>query len=56
LLTDAGFHLLEARPISLRADGRLRYPSWFGWLRAYGYLLAAEKPGMASFLSRKRPE
>jgi SAM-dependent methyltransferase len=44
LLTDAGFHLLEARPISLRPDGRLPCPVWFGWLRAYGYLLAAEKP------------
>lgn len=44
LLTDAGFRLVEVRPISLRADGRLPYPAWFGWLRAYGYLLAAEKP------------
>jgi SAM-dependent methyltransferase len=43
LLTDAGFRLLEVRPISLRADGRLRYPAWFGWMRAYGYLLAAER-------------
>ncbi|HEY7311715.1 MAG TPA: methyltransferase domain-containing protein [Gemmataceae bacterium] len=44
LLTDAGFHLLEVRPLSLRPDGRLPCPAWFGWLRAYGYLLAAEKP------------
>jgi SAM-dependent methyltransferase len=44
LVTDAGFRLLEVQPISLRADGRLRCPAWFGWLRAYGYLLAAEKP------------
>ncbi len=43
LLTDAGFRLLEVRPISLRADGGLPCPVWFGWLRAYGYLLAAEK-------------
>jgi ubiquinone/menaquinone biosynthesis C-methylase UbiE len=44
LLQSAGFRLLEARPISLRPDGRLRFPWWFGWLRAYGYLLAAERP------------
>lgn len=44
LLTDEGFRLLEVRPISLRTDGRLPFPAWFGWLRAYGYLLAAEKP------------
>lgn len=44
LLTDAGFRLLEVRPLSLRVDGRLPCPAWFGWLRAYGYLLAAEKP------------
>ena len=44
LLTKAGFRLLEVRPISLRADGELRRPWWFGWLRAYGYLLAAERP------------
>jgi len=44
LLTDAGFRLLEVQPISWRADGKLRCPWWFGWLRAYGYLLAAERP------------
>jgi SAM-dependent methyltransferase len=44
LLTGAGFRLREVRPLSLRADGRLPCPWWFGWLRAYGYLLAAEKP------------
>ena len=33
LLTDAGFRVLEVRPISLRADGRLPCPAWFGWLR-----------------------
>jgi SAM-dependent methyltransferase len=46
LLRDAGFRLREVRPISLRPDGRLPCPAWFGWLRAYGYLLAAEKPGL----------
>ena len=44
LLHEAGFRIVEVRPISLRADGRLRCPWWFGWLRAYGYLIAAEKP------------
>jgi hypothetical protein len=43
LLTDAGFHVLEVRPVSLRPDGRLAWPWWFGGLRAYGYLLAAER-------------
>jgi SAM-dependent methyltransferase len=44
LLTDAGFRVVEVRPVSLRPDGRLRWPWWFGRLRAYGYLLAAERP------------
>jgi ubiquinone/menaquinone biosynthesis C-methylase UbiE len=44
LLTKAGFRLLETKPISALPDGRLSCPAWFGWLRAYGYLLAAEKP------------
>jgi SAM-dependent methyltransferase len=44
MLREAGFRLLEVRPISLRTDGRLKWPAWFGWLRAYGYLIAAERP------------
>src|SRR5216683_225689 len=32
LLREAGFRLLEVRPISLREDGRLPVPAWFGWL------------------------
>jgi SAM-dependent methyltransferase len=44
LLRTAGFRLAEVRPISLRPDGQLPWPVWFGWLRAYGYLLAAVKP------------
>ena len=44
LLTGAGFCVREVRPVSLRPDGRLPCPWWFGGLRAYGYLLAAEKP------------
>jgi SAM-dependent methyltransferase len=43
LLTDAGFRILEVRPLSLANDGQLHRSWWFGWLRAYGYLLAAEK-------------
>jgi hypothetical protein len=27
----------------LRADGQVRWEWWFGCLRAYGYLLAAER-------------
>src|SRR5262249_470373 len=44
LLTGSGFQLQEVRPISLRPEGRLPWPWWFGWLRAYGYLLAARRP------------
>jgi 2-polyprenyl-3-methyl-5-hydroxy-6-metoxy-1,4-benzoquinol methylase len=44
LLREAGFRIREVKPVSLRADGGLRRPWWFGWLRAYGYLLAAERP------------
>jgi ubiquinone/menaquinone biosynthesis C-methylase UbiE len=43
LLRGAGFTIREVRPVSLRADGKLRWPLWFGWLRAYGYLIAAVK-------------
>jgi SAM-dependent methyltransferase len=42
-LRRTGFHLVEVRPISLRPDGRLPWPGWFGRLRAYGYLVAATK-------------
>jgi SAM-dependent methyltransferase len=44
LAQEAGFRLLQVKPVSLRADGRLVWPWWFGWLRAYGYLLALERP------------
>jgi SAM-dependent methyltransferase len=43
LLRDAGFRILEARPVSLALDGRLNHAAWFPWLRSYGYLLAAER-------------
>jgi SAM-dependent methyltransferase len=45
LLRSAGFRVAEVYPVSLRPNGRLRWPGWFGGLRAYGYLLAAVKPG-----------
>jgi hypothetical protein len=44
LLRGAGFRVVEVRPLGLRPDARLPRPGWFGWLRSYGYLLAAEKP------------
>ena len=44
LLTEAGFRIRDVRQVSLRADGRLPWAWWFGGLRAYGYLLAAERP------------
>jgi SAM-dependent methyltransferase len=43
LLQKAGFAIVEVRPISLSADGRLTSPWWFGGLRSYGYLIAARK-------------
>ncbi len=43
LLQRAGFQIVEIKPISLRTDGELKAAWWFGWLRAYGYLIAAEK-------------
>jgi SAM-dependent methyltransferase len=42
LLRDAGFEVLEVRPI--RPEGQLSLPWWFGRLRCYGYLVAARKP------------
>ena len=44
LLRRVGFRIVEVKPISLRSDGELRFPWWFGQLRAYGYLIAAERP------------
>jgi ubiquinone/menaquinone biosynthesis C-methylase UbiE len=41
LLRIAGFRVVEVCPVSLRPNGGLPYPAWFGWLRAYGYLIAA---------------
>jgi SAM-dependent methyltransferase len=44
LLRQAGFRLCQTQPLGLGRDGRLYCPWWFGKLRAYGYLLAAERP------------
>lgn len=44
LLKEAGFRIREVRPLSLSRDGRLKHSSCFGWLRAHGYLLAADRP------------
>ncbi len=52
LLSAAGFRVVGVRPVGLGPAGRLRWPYWFGWLRAYGYLLAAEKPAGAEAVSR----
>jgi SAM-dependent methyltransferase len=43
LLQAAGFAIVEVRPLSLRGDGRVACPWWFGRLRSYGYLIAARK-------------
>jgi SAM-dependent methyltransferase len=45
LLRDVGFRVVEVKPLSLRPDGELCCPWWFERLRAYGYLIAAERPG-----------
>jgi SAM-dependent methyltransferase len=44
LLREAGFGIVDVRPVSLQADGKVSWPWWFGSLRAYGYLIAAERP------------
>jgi SAM-dependent methyltransferase len=44
LLRDAGFAILAVQPVGLRGDGTLSWPGVLGWLRAYGYLLAAQRP------------
>jgi ubiquinone/menaquinone biosynthesis C-methylase UbiE len=43
-LKRAGFRIDEIRALSLRPDGRLPYARWFGFLRSYGYLVAAHRP------------
>jgi SAM-dependent methyltransferase len=45
LLRAAGFEVVEVLPVGLAADGQLRWPWLFGGLRAYGFLIAARRPG-----------
>ena len=52
LLRVCGFEMIEVRSVSLRADGRLAVPWWFGRLRSYGYLIAARKPSGGSARER----
>lgn len=46
-LRETGFRIREVQPVGVRPDGRLARPWWFGRLRAYGYLIAAERPASA---------
>jgi SAM-dependent methyltransferase len=43
LLRQAGFRVLDVKPLGLRPDGHLPCAACFGWLRAHGYLVAAVK-------------
>jgi hypothetical protein len=43
LLEAAGFRILEVRPVGLTGGLALTNPWWVPGLRAYGYLVAAEK-------------
>lgn len=43
MLRACGFVSLTVRPLSLRHDGQLFCPWWFGRLRSFGYLVAARK-------------
>jgi ubiquinone/menaquinone biosynthesis C-methylase UbiE len=43
MLVETGFKVLQIQPLGLGPDGLLRRPHLLGWLRAYGYLLAAER-------------
>jgi ubiquinone/menaquinone biosynthesis C-methylase UbiE len=44
LLQDVGFRTVAVKAVGLGVNGELAWPGFFTWLRAYGYLLAAEKP------------
>lgn len=43
LLGQAGFVVREVRPVSLAEDGRIGGLGWFASLRAYGFLIAAQR-------------
>jgi ubiquinone/menaquinone biosynthesis C-methylase UbiE len=44
LLSDVGFEVAVVQPVGHGTDGRVRGPWCFGWLRSYGYLIAARRP------------
>jgi SAM-dependent methyltransferase len=44
LLREAGFNIIEMRPIPVQAERPLRMPWFLGRLRCYGYLVAARRP------------
>jgi SAM-dependent methyltransferase len=44
LLAEAGFEVVEVRPVGLGPGGKLAWPHLLPTLRAAGYLLAARKP------------
>ena len=43
MLRRAGLRVLEVMPVGLGPGGKLPWPWWQTWLRAYGYLVAAIK-------------
>ena len=55
LLREAGFTIAVIRPVSLREDGTVRAPWWFGRLRSYGYLISARKPDWPSRMPSTPP-
>jgi ubiquinone/menaquinone biosynthesis C-methylase UbiE len=55
LLRDVGFDVVTVRPVSLRHDGAVPLPWWFGRLRSYGYLIAARKPSPRMRASQRQP-
>ena len=48
LLAAAGFRVLDVTPVAATADGRFAWPWWLLGVRAYGYLLSAERPRVRS--------
>jgi SAM-dependent methyltransferase len=52
LLEGAGFCVLKVQSVGLSAGAELKWPGWFAWLRAYGYLLAAERPSWVAHTRR----
>lgn len=44
LVREAGFRVVEVRPVGLGPEGELRWPGVLPTWRAYGFLIAAERP------------